>query len=64
MNLNRPELEMIMNALASEARTLRTMRDELERRNLHMGMQNVELDKRTREVTALMGKVNAELLSI
>lgn len=59
--LSKNEIEMILLALASEARSLTTMMNELERRNLHMGNQNVEIQRRRAEVTALIAKMDKML---
>lgn len=58
MDLTQNEKEMILLALGAEVRNLRTMQNELERRQLNMGNQNVEISRKVHETIALIKKIS------
>lgn len=63
MDFTTSELNMIMIALQNENRTLQTMMNDLERRQLHNGDMNVSIAKRMQEVNNLFLKIEEVKLS-
>ncbi len=57
-NLTTREIEMILIALKGEQRTLHNLMNDLERRNLHNGNQNVSIQERMHEINDLINKID------
>lgn len=57
VDFSQDEKDLLLNSLKMEWQTLQQMKNNLMRRNLHNGNQNVEIDDRMDEVAALMDKI-------